>query len=339
MHASTARARPVNPIALDRLSIHRHQVSLRAEERVVVPPQRLPNMLRGTFEIAFRRLVCHDLALDCRACPLAGHCPYPAVFRPAPPPGSVRLSRAQDLPRPFLFEARHDRRDTLVRGDELVVGLTLFGRTAALLPYFVVALRALADRGLGPTRGRLTLVRVTAETPSGPHTVFAEGSSVVTAATTGVRLADLLRAGDERATRIHVRFLTPTTLRRDGRLVERPSFADLVCRLRDRVSALAAFFGDGPVEMDFAGVAAAAAQVRTLECRTAWERRTRRSARTGEVHETSGFVGETVYEGELGSWMPLLRLGEAVHVGKYTVWGNGWFTVKGLLRDSRHEGR
>jgi hypothetical protein len=249
VHASTdaePQPGPGKPTGLDRLSIHRHQVTFRAKEHVVVPPARLPNMLRGTFEIAFRRLVCHDLDLDCRACPLVGQCPYPAVFRPAPPPGSERLSRAQDLPRPFLFEPPHDGRDTLAAGDELVVGLTLIGRATAFLPYFVVALRALADRGLGPTRGRLTLAGVTAETPSGPHAVFTENSSVVSASATGARLPDLLREGDERAARVRVRFLTPTTLRRDGLLVERPTFADLACRLRDRVSALAAFFGDGP---------------------------------------------------------------------------------------------
>ena len=94
------------------------------------------------------------------------------------------------------------------------------------------------------------------------------------------------------------------------------------------MSALAAFYGDGPLEIDFAGVTRAAERVRTVDCQTTWERRTRRPARTGEVHETSGFVGEAVYEGELGTWMPLLRLGEAVHVGKYAVWGNGWFTVQ-----------
>jgi len=37
----------------------------------------------------------------------------------------------------------------------------------------------------------------------------------------------------------------------------------LACRRRDRVSALAAFFGDGPIEMDFAGVAERTAHVQT----------------------------------------------------------------------------
>ena len=322
---------PIGASGLDRLSVHRHRVVLRAEERAIVPPTRLPNMLRGAFEIAFRRLVCHDLTLDCRECPLLGQCPYPAVFRPAPPPGAERLSRAQDLPRPFLFEPPLSGGDTLPGGEQMALGLTLIGRTASLLPYFVVALRALADRGLGPTRARLTLVRVTAETAEGPHVVFSEGAPVVSPCAAGLRLPDLAQDGDAAATRVRVRFLTPTTLRRDGRLIERPAFSDLVCRLRDRVSALAAFFGDGPVDMDFAGVAVAAAEVRTIECRTAWERRTRRSARTGQVHETSGFVGEAVYEGELGRWMPLLRLGEVVHVGKYAVWGNGWVDVDRII--------
>jgi hypothetical protein len=34
-----------------------------------------------------------------------------------------------------------------------------------------------------------------------------------------------------------------------------------------------------------------------------------------------------VYEGEVAQWMPLLRLGEALHVGKYAVWGNGQIAV------------
>jgi CRISPR/Cas system endoribonuclease Cas6 (RAMP superfamily) len=122
---------------------------------------------------------------------------------------------------------------------------------------------------------------------------------------------------------VRVRFLTPTTLKRDGRLIERPSFADLACRIRDRLSSLAAFFGDGPLEMDFAGVGREAADVRTVECRTAWERRTRRSSRTGDVHELSGFVGEAVYEGALGQWMPLLRMGRRCTWGSTRCGGMG----------------
>jgi hypothetical protein len=319
----------ITPGGLDRLSIYRYRIFLRAEERVVAPPDRFPNMLRGTFDISFRRLVCHDLTLSCRGCPLVSRCPYPAVFRPAPADGSDRLSKQQDLPRPFVFEPCPDGPEEYAPGARFEVGLTLFGeRTNRLVPYFVAALRALSDRGLGSTRARLRVERVAADTPQGQQEVFEASSTTVTPAMDGARPPQLMQSGDENVRRLRVRFLTPTTLKREGRFVERPSFADLVCRVRDRVSTLAAFFGDGPIDVDFAGMTRAAEAVRTLECSTEWLHRTRRSSRTGDVHATSGFVGEAVYEGSLGPWMPLLRLGEAVHVGKYAVWGNGWIAVE-----------
>lgn len=313
---------------LDRLAMHRHSVRLLAAERVVVPRTRLPNMLRGTFEMAFRRLVCHDTSLDCRECPLRGTCPYPGLFRPSPPPESDRLSKQQDLPRPFVFEPPPSGHDVLEPGAPLDVGLTTFGSAQGSLPYLVVALQSLGDQGLGRTRGRLKLDRVSAETPAGTAEVFTAGDATVRTRTPPLRLTNLLRPGDERATRLRVRFLTPTTLKRDGHLVERPTFGDLARRIRDRVSSLASFFGDGPLDIDFAGLAQAADDVRTIECRTRWEHRTRRSSRTGASHETSGFTGEAVYEGDLGPLMPLVRMGEVVHVGKYAVWGNGWIAAE-----------
>jgi len=310
-------------VPYDRVAYHRYRVRLVAKERIVAPPERLPNMLRGTFEMAFRYLVCHNVELDCRTCPLQGVCPYPPVFRPTPPVGAERLSKQSDLPRPFVFEPPLVGRAELAAGDVLEVGLTLFGAANRSLPYAVVALRSLAQRGLGPTRGRLELQGIVAEMPAGERPAYDASRSLVSIVDEPVRLPHVARPADERATRVSVHFLTPTTLKRDGELVEEPIFGDIVRRARDRLSTIAAFFGDGPLTIDFAGVGRAADEVRTVEVRTEWTRRTRRSSRSGGVHETSGFVGHAVYEGRLGPFMPLLRAAELLHVGKYAVWGNG----------------
>jgi len=45
---------PFTSTSLDRLTIHRYALVLSARERVITPTDRLPNMLRGAFEIAFR---------------------------------------------------------------------------------------------------------------------------------------------------------------------------------------------------------------------------------------------------------------------------------------------
>ena len=46
----------------------------------------------------------------------------------------------------------------------------------------------------------------------------------------------------------------------------------------------------------------------------------------GTAEETSGAGVE--FEGELGPFMPLLRLGEYLHVGKATAFGQGWYRIR-----------
>lgn len=320
----------------DRVAYHRYEVRLIAEESVILRPERLPNMLRGTFEMAFRCLVCHDVDLSCGECLLRPRCPYPPTFRPTPPAGAARLSKQSDLPRPFVFEPPLHTASEILPGQQLEFGLTLFGGTNAYLPYFVVALRELAAKGLGPKRGKLLLDSIDCLTPAGKEPVYARVDNTLRPLDCPFRLQDLVRQGDQDPSSVRIEFLSPTTLKRDGELVSRPSFSDVVRRLRDRLSTIAAFFGDAPLEIDFRQLGESADAIRTVEINTEWRRRTRRSSRTGDVHETSGFTGYAVYAGDLGPFMPLLRCGELMHVGKYSVWGNGRMRVSELGREVTH---
>ena len=80
-------------------------VRLRIVPRQVLklPALNKSNTLRGAFGMAFRRLVCIPQCREVRLCPLGQTCPYRIIFEPAPPPGAERLSKNQDIPRPFIF--------------------------------------------------------------------------------------------------------------------------------------------------------------------------------------------------------------------------------------------
>ena len=51
--------------------------------------------------------------------------------------------------------------------------------------------------------------------------------------------------------------------------------------------------------------------------------RNRTSRATGATHPIGGFVGEAMYEGDLGEFLPYLEAGFWTGVGRQTVWGKG----------------
>ena len=63
------------------------------------------------------------------------------------------------------------------------------------------------------------------------------------------------------------------------------------------------------------------------ECRTGWQDWSRYSGRQRQRVEMGGLVGRVTYEGDLSDYLPLLVLGELVHVGKGTVFGNGQYRI------------
>src|SRR5713101_9310645 len=75
--------------------------------------------IRGGFGTAFRRLVCIDLRLECAACNLRYTCPYTRVFNPFVPPEADRLSKNQNIPRPFVVKPPLESKTRYLPGEPL----------------------------------------------------------------------------------------------------------------------------------------------------------------------------------------------------------------------------
>lgn len=305
--------------------VHRYALQIEALERLRFPRDRAGVILRGAFGLAFRRLVCHDLHADCRRCLVVLSCPYARVFAPSPPAGAARLRLQADIPRPFVFAPDLDAPEDVLPGAERTIGLVLIGDAVEFLPYFVVAFRALGEQGIGPGRGRFRLRSVRTVGGRSPEPVFRHGESVV---------RNLVRPETPGAQpppgpveRLTLRFVTPTTLRAGAEAVAVPEFHHVIKRLRDRVSATHYFYCGGPWEVDHRALGALSEKVVRMAEQTGWVGRLRRSARTGRTHPLSGFVGEVTFGGNLTPFVPLLRVGELVHVGKAATFGNGRFQV------------
>lgn len=325
----------------DALTLSTYRLTLVARDPLDLPPYK-GSTLRGGFGINFKRMVCFQPeGQRCQACLLRHNCPYPYLFESFPPPDAEVLSKNEYVTRPFVIEPPLDDRTDYRPGESLTFNLVLAGRAQQLLAYLVVAFQELGRiTGLGRGRGKFRVSRVEALHPLSGETapVYRESQPEtilmpqlpVTAAQIEAEAAGLP------ADRLRLRFLTPTRLVHQGKMVADPPFHVLVRRLLDRVSSLSYFHCGERWEIDFKGLIDRAREVELAECHTDWMNVERYSGRQDARLSLGGFVGDVVYEGDpstgsgqgLTSFLPLLVLGSLVHVGKATVFGNGHYRIE-----------
>ena len=294
------------------------------------PIERRGIILRGALGHILRSVACDQICDGSGKCEFAGECAYGRLFTPRAETGAARLSKNADRPRPFVLQPELDRRPIAASGDDLVFLARLFGRAAALYPYLIVVFSELFRRGLGRDRVPCRLRQVRA----GGRTIFADGVLEPIEETREQRELPLgLETGEQRPSRLEVKFLTPTYLKDRGREAReaQAAFPALVRRARDRISSLYQFHGaqasDADLPWDFRKIGDEAEQARCVADQTEWAAQTRRSTRTRRSHDLGGLIGSALYENVPARSSALLRLAQLTHVGKNATFGLGRIQV------------
>lgn len=310
-----------------RFRFYRLRFYFQAGDSLYFPPGKTGNVLRGAFGSIFRKIACVPGCEDARTCELRASCAYARIFEPTALGDSP--SGLSDWPRPFVFRASHLDGRTVTRREHFHFDVHLFQLHDPVIAYFVLTFAQLAREGLGPGRGRATLERVDQLDAAGEvvRVVFDGRTLAGSGEFAATELCLDAGVGDRDVRRLTVRFLTPTELKVGQKVTHRPDFAVLAGRVRDRLSTLSDLYGDGPLEMDFAGYGRRAELVRMTRCEVRTMDVERVSTRTGQRHFLGGFVGEAEYEGELGEFVPFLEAGRFTGVGRQTTWGKGEIEV------------
>jgi len=321
-------------------TVHRFRFEVEAITPIAWYPYK-GSSIRGALFGALRRHYCP--APDDPDPAHSAVCPVCWLMAREEPGGA----RGKTPPRAYAVEPPLTERTRFEPGERFSFGITLFAQAVDLLPYLVLAVPAMGEMGIGRPvtenggrRGRFALKRIEAVNPlTGEQaTVLEEGEQVVRVPDVFVRPEQVVAAADRLARRIAgeggrlgVTFLTPTRIVEAGRLVHRPFFTPLFHRLLERLEALSAAYADAPLSLDKERLLPLADRVRLVEDRTRWVDIASKSRRMGRSTPIGGFVGEAVYLAR--EWGPLLEpllWGQAVHVGKDAVKGNGWYRIEGV---------
>jgi len=315
---------------LEQLRVASYRFSLTVQEQLELPRFK-GNILRGAFGATFKRLVCaqKDAQQACSTCLLQSTCAYSYIFETRRPASAEVLHGYTEIPHPFVLEPPLDGRTSYQPGETLPLGLILVGRAIAYLPYFIIVLSALGEQGLGRQRACYTLSTVHAIQPFSQQEmlVYGDANHSLRSHDLSVGWGDISAVDAATVPQVVIRFMTPTRLVSNDHLVDKPTFQQIIRGLLRRTSSLSYFHCESRLDVDFAGLIAGAREVGCSGLDMTWVDWERYSSRQGVRMKLGGFIGEAVYTGELKPFLPLLRLGEIVHVGKASTFGNGKYRL------------
>jgi len=326
--------------------------------------------LRGALFHALRDRFCafaDDRRIVCTECALAMRCPVATLVSTL----EFDHPRGQDRPRPYTIQpplpgSGHPVEDPRGQvtfhyrpGEVLVFGLTLYADAMALFPYVVLATQAFEESGIGRRfedergrwrRGAMRVREIWAENPlaggrqpvlrGGDHQVRVPDVPITHAQVQAAAAETLPRSAHNAPSTATVRFLTPTRLIEDERLVKPDHFRfrPFVHRLITRIEDLSTQFSATPLFLDVPALLEAADNVRVIDNRLSWEEVSSYSTRRHTSSPTSGLVGSvTLQAAEWAPFWPWLLWGQYVHVGKDAVKGNGWYEIHGARPQADEE--
>jgi hypothetical protein len=268
---------------------------------------------------------------------LRHNCVYSYIFETPPPPQSTVLSKLDNPPRPYVIQPPSDGKTDYQPGEELSFGLVLIGHRAMdYLPYFIFAFDEFARRGIGLTqnsherkRGRCRLESVFSLHDQNQKQIFYGEQKILTDESQTISFFSLTKDYDISITRLRLSFLTPTAIKHNGVFLKDLSFAPFIQNLIGRISMLALFHCDSSLDLDFSSLLDRAKTISVENDSLSWKNWLRYSGKQKRRMNWGGLVGELDFVGELCEFLPYIRLGEYIHVGKSATFGLGQYKVSG----------
>lgn len=309
------------------MKISKYKFTIRPQEKLILPPYK-GSTFRGGFGHAFRKAVCVERKKECRGCSYQSKCIYSYVFET-----SVAITEGKhqdrDVPHPFIIEPPMDERRHYGINDTLDFQLILVGHAVDYMPFFIFAFEEVGKIGVGKNKGKYSLEKVTGIN-NGEETLIYDGKSHFRYYFLTLDSEEIMNEGKMFDSKIaRLRFLTPARIKYNGKLTADANFEILMRNLFRRLSSLAEVHSGEKWELDWKGLIERTREIKTIHSDLLWKDWERFSQRQDTKLKMGGFLGEVTFEGDLSEFMPYLKLGEYLHIGKATVFGLGKYEIIG----------
>jgi len=294
-------------------------------DKVFLPPEK-GSTLNGALDNAFYAVACRKRK---ERCPCSSTCPYAVIFKAE----GVKREKYKNLPKAYLIEPPFERKTIFQPGEILSFRLLLFGKGIRYFPWFIIALQALEQFGIGRGRGRVELVEIHSIHPlSGirkPIYLRDSETGLLPNESLLVHEDDIIQSTQKfSGSEVILEFLTPTRIKMKGSWLSKPTFAQLMVAILRRSELLSRFYGQGVSGASLKELLKYTESIELKQDHLAWYDWERYSRRQQEKMTLGGIVGRIIYVGkDLSRFMPYLLLGQLIHIGKGYVYGMGKYVV------------
>ena len=302
----------------------------------VQEPLRMPtykgNVFRSRFGYILRYIACIGDEDECQiTCQQPNKCVYSKCFETPVPKDSQILRGQPYAPHPFILQPPHTGKLEYASGDTFTCNIILIGDAINLLPWIVLTFHEMGKRriGLQGKRGQCRLEKVeslAAFSYDQTETIFTAETEMLTDDGIILNIDDVMHNTPEITDTVELEFLTPTSVKVDGKWTKDLTFEHLIRNLLRRIRFLSYFHCGEDLDVDAHGLIKASADVKHVS-RLNWLRKDRYSYRAESSIPMGGFVGKIHFSGEIEPFLPFIYLGEYLHIGHHTAFGFGQYRI------------
>lgn len=239
-------------------------------------------------------------------------------------------ARGRNVPRPYGILPPPAPLE-IHAGETFSFGVYLYAETALNFQMITLALTRLGQGGVGFGRGRFQIQTIENFNPLTGETVSLLSADQATLPQIHVTAAQVQGFAQTLPDhQLTLRFITPTRLIHQGKLVKQPTPEPLIARLLERLEALETEYAEGQRWGDhFVALTATSHTLTAHPHNLRWTDLHSGSRRLNQTTPIGGFIGDLSLTGDLSPFKAYLVWGTLVQIGKDTVKGNGWYQLMG----------